>query len=229
MELALKDREIVFMLDQDQTGVLVTLDIVIPRLSPSGGWEVVLIQRNKEPFKGMWALPGGHLNTEDVSLEAAAQREALEETGLNIPLDLFAQVYTFEDFEDPRGKYLCLLYVLREPLSSSATIQAGDDASHVQWHSVEDVRTLPDLAYNHIRLLRMALHQMFTPQYQNALGLQALDTPCQCEVETSPGQRCSNTAYWRYHGIAVCPRDIRSAMKAQDMPVLKRATERIGG
>ncbi len=217
------------MSDQDQAGVLVTLDIVIPRLSPSGGWEVVLIQRNKEPFKGMWALPGGHLNTEDISLEAAAQREALEETGLEIPLDVFAQVYTFEDFEDSRGKYLCLLYVLSEPLSSSATLQAGDDASRVQWYSIEDLRTLPDLAYNHIRLLRMALCQMFTAQYQSALGLQALATPCQCEVETSPGQRCANTAYWRYHGIAVCPRDIQSIVKVQGMPVLKRATEKIGG
>ena len=66
------------MSDQDQAGVLVTLDIVIPRLSASGGWEVVLIQRNKEPFKGLWALPGGLLNTEDVSLEAATQREAQE-------------------------------------------------------------------------------------------------------------------------------------------------------
>src|SRR6266516_6399511 len=96
-------KEIVFMSDQDQTGVLVTLDIVIPRLSPSGGWEVVLIQRNKEPFKGMWALPGGHLNTEDISLEAAAQREALEETGLEIARDVFAQVYTCEGLEDSRG------------------------------------------------------------------------------------------------------------------------------
>jgi len=229
MEHTLIDREIVLMSDQDQAGVLVTLDIVIPRLSPSGGWEVVLIQRNKEPFKGMWALPGGHLNTEDISLEAAAQREALEETGLEIPLDVFAQVYTFEDFEDSRGKYLCLLYVLSEPLSSSATLQAGDDASRVQWYSIEDLRTLPDLAYNHIRLLRMALCQMFTAQYQSALGLQALATPCQCEVETSPGQRCANTAYWRYHGIAVCPRDIQSIVKVQGMPVLKRATEKIGG
>ena len=47
-------------------GVLVTVDVVIPRLSPSGsGWEVILIQRNKQPYQGMWALPGGHLNTDD--------------------------------------------------------------------------------------------------------------------------------------------------------------------
>ena len=41
-------------------GVFVTVDIVIPRLAPSGsGWEVVLIQRKKQPYQGMWALPDG--------------------------------------------------------------------------------------------------------------------------------------------------------------------------
>jgi 8-oxo-dGTP diphosphatase len=218
------------MLDQDQAGVLVTLDIVIPRLSTAGSWEVVLIQRNKEPFKGMWALPGGHLNTEDASLVAAARREVLEETGLKIPLDLFEQVHTFEDFEDSRGKYLCLLYVLSEPLSLSATIQAGDDASHVQWYLVEDLRTLPDLAFNHIRLLRMALRQMFTSYYHDALGLQALAVPCQCEVEKPLGQHCSNTAYWRYSGIAVCPRDIQFVIEARDTIALGgKAVERVSG
>lgn len=218
------------MLDQDQEGVRVTLDIVVPRLSASGGWEVVLIQRNKEPFKGMWALPGGHLNTEDISLVAAARREVLEETGVKVPLDLFEQVYTFEDFEDPRGKYLCLLYVLSEPLNLSATIQAGGDVSHVQWYSVEDLRTLPDLAFNHIKLLRMALRQMFTSQYQSVLGLQALAVPSQCEIEKSPGQHCPNTAYWRYDGVAVCPRDVQVLAEARNGHALRRkAAERVNG
>jgi hypothetical protein len=39
------------MPDQDQAGVLVTLDIVIPRLSPSGGWEVVLIRNYLGPLR----------------------------------------------------------------------------------------------------------------------------------------------------------------------------------
>src|SRR5258707_1648783 len=92
-------------------GVLVTVDVVIPRLSPSGsGWEVVLIKRNKQPYQGMWALPGGHLTTDDLSLEAAAQRAAQEETGLDIPLHLFQQVDNVDEFEDPRGYYMCLLY-----------------------------------------------------------------------------------------------------------------------
>jgi 8-oxo-dGTP diphosphatase len=201
--------------------VLVTVDMVIPRLSPSNsGWEVILIQRNKQPYKGMWALPGGHLNTEDPSSEAAAQRETKEETGLDIPLHLFKQVYTFEDFEDPRGKYLCLLYVLSEPLSPEAKTEAGDDASYIQWHSIENLENLPDLAFNHIRLIRMALRQMFTLYYHNALGMQETNA-CQCEIENSPGQRCPNTAYWRYNGIAICPKHIQSVVKKQEKELIR--------
>ena len=202
-------------------GVLITVDVVIPRLSPSGsGWEVIFIQRDKEPYRGMWALPGGHLNTDDVSLEAAARREVQEETGLDIPVHLFKHVQTYQDFEDPRGKYVCLLYILSEPLSPEAKIEAGDDASHVQWHAVENLQRLPDLAYNHIRLLREALRQLFTSYYHDALGLQEIDA-CQCEVERSAGQRCSNTAYWHYSGIAICPSHIRSVVSKQERePVL---------
>lgn len=194
-------------------GVFVTVDIVIPRLSPSGsGWEVALIQRKNQPYRGMWALPGGHLTTEDLSLEAAAQRETREETGLDIPLPLFEQVYTYEDFEDSRGKYVCLLYVLREPLDPGTSTQAGDDAARVQWHPVANLHDLPELAFNHIRLLRMALRQLFTSYYHHALELQAIDE-CQCEIERSTGLRCSNTAYWRYKGIAICPGDMELAVK----------------
>ncbi len=91
-------------------------------------------------------------------------------------------------------------FISRQP---EATIEAGDDASHAQWLSVDTLDTLPYLAFNHLRLLRAALRQFFTLHYQSAVGLQAIET-CQCEVETAPGQRCPNTAYWRYRGIAVC-------------------------
>src|ERR1700730_1261603 len=202
-------------------GVLITVDVVIPRLSPSGsGWEVVLIQRNKQPYQGMWALPGGHLNIDDSSLEAAAQREVREETGLHISLHLFKQVQTYEDFEDPRGKYVCLLYVLSEPLNPEASVEAGDDASHVQWHAVDNLLSLPELAFNHIRLLRAALRELFTSHYQRALGMQETET-CQCEVEISPGQHCPNTAYWRYNGVAICPGHIQSVVRKQEKePIL---------
>ncbi len=203
-------------------GVFVTVDIVIPRLSPSGSvWEVALIQRKKQPYEGMWALPGGHLTTEDASLEAAARREVQEEISLDIPLRLFQQVQTYEDFEDPRGKYVCLLYVLSEPLGPEARIEAGDDASRARWYPVENLDCLPELAFNHIRLLKMALRQLFTSRYHHTLGLQEIDA-CQCEMEREPGRRCPNTAYWRYNGIAVCPRDMQIMANNQEK---KRCSE----
>jgi len=42
---------------------------------------VLLIQRNRKPYFGMWSLPGGRLEPGETP-EAAAQREVLEEVGL---------------------------------------------------------------------------------------------------------------------------------------------------
>ena len=194
----------------------VAVDIVIPRLSSSGsGWEVVLVKRLNPPYQGMWALPGGHLNADDPSIAAAAQREVREETGLDIPLHLLQQVYVFEDFVDPRGKYICPLYMLAEPLSPEASIEAGDDASHVRWQSIDNLQNLPELAFNHNRILPLALRQLFTAHYHNAVGMQEIEF-CQCEIESLDGQRCTNTAYWRYNGMAMCPRDFQEMVRKYD-------------
>jgi 8-oxo-dGTP diphosphatase len=43
--------------------------------------KVLLIQRNRKPYFGMWSLPGGRLESDETP-EQAAQREVMEETGL---------------------------------------------------------------------------------------------------------------------------------------------------
>jgi ADP-ribose pyrophosphatase YjhB (NUDIX family) len=56
---------------------------------------IVLIQRAIEPGYGMWTFPGGFVERGEVA-EAAAARETLEETGLEIETTGIVGLYTYE-------------------------------------------------------------------------------------------------------------------------------------
>lgn len=49
------------------------------------GGEVLLVERSGDPSGGLWSFPGGHLEWGE-TLEDAARREVLEETGLRITI-----------------------------------------------------------------------------------------------------------------------------------------------
>ena len=97
-----------------------------------GNDTILLVERGKEPLKGYWSLPGGLLELGE-KLEAAVQREVLEETGLEVePLGLF------ELFErimpDPEGNteyhYVLADYICRV---TGGKLQAASDVSDVRW------------------------------------------------------------------------------------------------
>ena len=60
------------------------------------GGGIVLIQRAIEPGYGLWTFPGGFVERGEVA-EAAAARETLEETGLEIEISGIVGLYTYED------------------------------------------------------------------------------------------------------------------------------------
>ncbi|GCE25853.1 hypothetical protein KDA_13370 [Dictyobacter alpinus] len=97
-------------------------------------------------------------------------------------------------------------YVTNNCVSSSNafTLINKNYPSHMQWYSIKKLHDLPRLAFNHIKLLRMALSQFFTSYYHEALKLQKINTS-QCKVKNSSGVHCPNTAYWQYNGLTVCP------------------------
>ena len=114
--------------------------------------KMLLIQRGIEPFKGKWAFPGGFMKI-DVTAEECAKRELEEETGLkNAAVEQF---YTFSDVNrDPRERVITVAHYALVRLSD---VKGGDDAASARWFAMDEV---PSLAFDHDRILRMAVNRL---------------------------------------------------------------------
>lgn len=107
------------------------------------GDRIVLIRRRNPPHG--WALPGGFVEYGE-SLEAAAVREAKEETGLDI--ELIGQLHTYsEPTRDPRGHTVSTVFIAR----ARGTPRAGDDAGDVR--TVRPMEPASPLAFDHEKVL----------------------------------------------------------------------------
>jgi 8-oxo-dGTP diphosphatase len=107
---------------------------------------VLLIRRGWDPHKGLWALPGGHVDAGESSRDAAA-RECLEETGIPVATaDLFQVGVWDKPDRDARGRYVSVLYVAT--LDTAETPTAGDDATAATWVPVTDALAA-GLAFDH--------------------------------------------------------------------------------
>jgi 8-oxo-dGTP diphosphatase len=111
-----------------------------------GRLAVLLARRLEEPQRGMFALPGGFVGTEE-SPEQTAERKLREKTGVgSVHLE---QLRTYADpRRDPRGWLPSIAYMaLVAPEALPEERPADRDAS---WHPVDE---LPPLALDHARIV----------------------------------------------------------------------------
>lgn len=116
------------------------------------GDEVVLVRR-KHPPEG-WALPGGFVEVGE-TVEAAAVREAKEETGLDVTLDALLHVYS-DPRRDARGHTASAVFLGRaagEPVGA-------DDAAEARAFPWQDLPS--PIAFDHAEILADARRFLLT-------------------------------------------------------------------
>ena len=105
---------------------------------------VVLVRRRNPPHG--WALPGGYVDYGE-SVEQAAVREAMEETGLSV--DLRGQFHVYSDpARDTRGHTVTVVFI---GVAEGDPV-GGDDAAEARFFSMD---ALPEpMAFDHAEILK---------------------------------------------------------------------------
>lgn len=118
--------------------VISTVDVVLLTLK-TGRLHVALLKRDREPFKGVLALPGGYVHAqEDQDTLDAACRVLRDKTGIESPY--LEQLATFSGAaRDPRGWSLSVAYYALVPE------RLINDAGHpgLELFPADDLRALP--------------------------------------------------------------------------------------
>lgn len=100
---------------------------------------VLLGRRVMEPGRGLWSLPGGFVDYGE-KIRAAAAREVLEESGLEVVITTLLDV---SDFVTPDESKRGIVVFFRAELGGG-TLAPGSDIDRVGWFSPDE---LPPLAF----------------------------------------------------------------------------------
>ena len=96
--------------------------------------EILLVRRAQPPSQDIWAIPGGSVEIGE-TLQAAAEREILEETGVKIRAG--EPVFTFDYIDRDDDGHIRFHYVIVDLIADyiSGEPHPGDDAADARWVS----------------------------------------------------------------------------------------------
>lgn len=102
---------------------------------------VLLVRRGKPPAEGLWSIPGGRVELGE-TLQEAAEREILEETGLIVRAG--HPVYTFDVVERDDQRRVRFHYVIVDLTAEliGGELSPGDDAKEARWVDSTEMNTL---------------------------------------------------------------------------------------
>jgi 8-oxo-dGTP diphosphatase len=135
--------------------ISVAVDLVVLTLR-AGALSVLLIQREDEPHRGAWALPGGFIQYGE-ELEGAAYRVLSDEASLGIGAVHLEQERTFgTPGRDPRGHVVSVAFMalgadLPDP-------RRGEDVADARWWALSDLDGIT-LAFDHATVLEASIER----------------------------------------------------------------------
>ncbi|MEK7603484.1 MAG: NUDIX domain-containing protein [Patescibacteria group bacterium] len=126
---------------------------------------VLLTQRQRDPFNGLWALPGGLVPLKETLLQATT-RILHEKTAVKLnQLGVVEQLYTFDTFAgNPNGPTVSVMHL---GLGKDIVPKATPLSRHSQFYLLKDV---PELAFDHSTKIDFALQRLRSKlSYTNAI------------------------------------------------------------
>ena len=106
--------------------------------------QMLLIKRGAEPFKGLWALPGGGIEYNQ-TVEDALRNEVQEETGLVMKSMKFLNIYS-DPARDP-NQSITVAYLVE----AEGEPKAGDDAASYEFFSLDNIPVT--MAFDHRQII----------------------------------------------------------------------------
>ena len=103
-----------------------------------------MVCRGMPPAAGLWSIPGGMVELGE-TLQQAAEREILEETGLVVRAG--EPIYSFEIIDRDQQEKVRFHYVIidlvADLVGGELQKQGGDDAREARWFSFDELKNLP--------------------------------------------------------------------------------------
>jgi 8-oxo-dGTP diphosphatase len=156
------------MKDSPSPTVICTVDVVLMTLQQDA-LQVALVRRERAPFAGALALPGGYIHAqEDADTEASAVRVLRDKLGLATPY--LEQLASFSGpVRDPRGWSVAVAYC--------ALVPPDWLAPALPCLQMVAVDALPPLPFDHGRMVEVAVERVRSKSQYSSMPVHLCDQP----------------------------------------------------
>lgn len=109
---------------------------------------ILLVRRRSAPGEGLWAIPGGYLNSNE-TFENGMLRELREETKIKVPEPVLkGSIKASKVFDAPgrslRGRIVTEAFLIELPPGELPKVKGSDDAAKAKWIPLADFEKMED-------------------------------------------------------------------------------------